>query len=47
VLNIFLPEDFIELAQDDFDPEASILQVMENPEIAPKAEPASKAAVAQ
>jgi hypothetical protein len=31
VLNIFLPEEFIELEEDDFDPEASILQVMENP----------------
>ncbi|MNW09963.1 hypothetical protein D3C71_2070790 [compost metagenome] len=47
VLNIFLPEEFIELEEDDFDPEASILQVMENPEVAPKAEPAAKAAVAQ
>jgi xanthine permease XanP len=47
VLNIFLPEEFIELEEDDFDPEASILQVMENPEIPAKAEPATPAAVAQ
>jgi xanthine permease XanP len=33
VLNIFLPEEFIELEEDDFDPEASILQVMENPDV--------------
>ncbi|MNL75041.1 hypothetical protein D3C87_2007770 [compost metagenome] len=31
LLNVFLPEEFIELEEDDFDPEASILQVMENP----------------
>jgi len=47
VLNIFLPEEFIELEEDDFDPEASILQVMENPDLPAKAEPASTAAVAQ
>ncbi|MNC84287.1 hypothetical protein D3C75_1387600 [compost metagenome] len=35
VLNIFLPEEFIELEEDDFDPEASILQVMENPDVTP------------
>jgi xanthine permease XanP len=47
VLNIFLPEEFIELEEDDFDPEASILKVMENPEVPTKGEPASPAAVAQ
>ena len=36
VLNIFLPEEFIELEEDDFDPEASILQVMENPDVPAK-----------
>ena len=44
VLNIFLPEEFMELEEDDFDPEASILQVMENPDLPAKAEPASAAA---
>ncbi|MNQ06251.1 Xanthine permease XanQ [compost metagenome] len=38
VLNIFLPEEFIELEEDDFDPEASILQVMENPDVKPHGE---------
>jgi xanthine permease XanP len=47
VLNIFLPEEFIELEEDDFDPEASILQVMENPDMPAKGEPAPVAAVAQ
>ena len=47
VLNIFLPEEFIELEEDDFDPEASILQVMENPEVASKAEPAVPGVVGQ
>jgi xanthine permease XanP len=47
VLNIFLPEEFIELEEDDFDPEASILQVMENPDVAARGEPATVAAVAQ
>jgi xanthine permease XanP len=47
VLNIFLPEEFIELEEDDFDPEASILQVMENPDVPAKAEPAAPAVVAQ
>jgi xanthine permease XanP len=32
ILNVFLPEEFMELEEDDFDPEASILQVMENPQ---------------
>ena len=27
VLNIFLPEEFIELEEDEFDPEASVLQL--------------------
>ncbi len=47
VLNIFLPEEFIELEEDDFDPEASILQVMENPEVTSKAEPAVPGVVGQ
>jgi xanthine permease XanP len=47
VLNIFLPEEFIELEEDDFDPEASILQVMGNPNVPAKGEPAAPAAVAQ
>jgi xanthine permease XanP len=47
VLNIFLPEEFIELEEDDFDPEASILQVMENPDVTGKGEPGQAAAVAQ
>jgi xanthine permease XanP len=46
VLNIFLPEEFIELEEDDFDPEASILRVMENPDVPAKGEPVSPAAVA-
>jgi xanthine permease XanP len=47
VLNIFLPEEFIELEEDDFDPEASILQVMENPDVPTRLEPAAKAAATQ
>ncbi len=47
VLNIFLPEEFIELEEDEFDPEASVLQVMQNPDVAAKGEPASPVAVAQ
>jgi xanthine permease XanP len=47
VLNIFLPEEFIELEEDEFDPEASVLQVMQNPDVAAKGEPASSVAVAQ
>ena len=47
VLNIFLPEEFIELEEDEFDPQASVLQVMQNPDVAAKGEPASPAAVAQ
>jgi xanthine permease XanP len=47
VLNIFLPEEFIALEEDDFDPEASILQVMENPDVQAKGEPATPVAVAQ
>jgi xanthine permease XanP len=47
LLNIFLPEEFIELEEDDFDPEASILQVMENPDVPAKAEPATPAVVAR
>ena len=47
VLNIFLPEEFIELEEDEFDPQASVLQVIQNPDVADKGEPASPAAVAQ
>jgi len=47
VLNIFLPEEFIELEQDDFDPEASILQVMENPDVQAKTGPVTPGIVAQ
>ena len=45
MLNIFLPEEFIELEEDDFDPEASILQVMENPDISHPGEPLKPMAV--
>ncbi|MHA6575875.1 nucleobase:cation symporter-2 family protein [Pseudomonas yamanorum] len=33
VLNIFLPEEFIELEEDEFDPEASTLKVMQDPDV--------------
>ena len=46
-LNIFLPEEFIELEEDELDPQASVLQVMQNPDVAAKGEPVSPAAVAQ
>ena len=47
VLNIFLPEEFIELEEDDFDPEASILQVMENPEVPAKGGSSTPAGLTQ
>ncbi|WP_223534105.1 nucleobase:cation symporter-2 family protein [Pseudomonas sp. GL-B-16] len=47
VLNIFLPEEFIELEEDEFDPEASVLQVMQNPDVTVRDEPAKAAVVAQ
>jgi xanthine permease XanP len=47
VLNIFLPEEFIELQEDDFDPEASILQVMENPDVPAKAQSLAPGVVTQ
>jgi xanthine permease XanP len=46
VLNIFLPEEFIELEEDEFDPEASVLQVMQNPDVTARDEPAKAAVVA-
>jgi len=33
VLNIFLPEEFIELEEDEFDPESSTLKVMQDPDV--------------
>lgn len=47
VLNIFLPEEFIEQEEDEFDPEASVLQVMQNPDVAAKGEPVPPVVVAQ
>jgi xanthine permease XanP len=47
VLNIFLPEEFIELEEDEFDPEASVLQVMQNPDMPAQGEPVTPAGVAQ
>ncbi len=31
LLNIFLPEEYVELEEHEFDPEASVLEVMQNP----------------
>jgi xanthine permease XanP len=47
VLNTFLPEEFIEQEEDEFDPEASVLQVMHNPDVPPQGEPETPAGVAQ
>jgi xanthine permease XanP len=47
VLNIFLPEEFIELEEDEFDPQASVLQVMQNPDVTARDEPAKPAMVTQ
>ncbi|MCP1445729.1 hypothetical protein J3D54_004861 [Pseudomonas sp. GGS8] len=47
MLNIFLPQAFIELEEDEFDPQASVLQVMQNPDVPANGEPASPVAVAQ
>lgn len=33
LLNIFLPEEFIELEEDEFDPESSTLKVMQDPDV--------------
>ncbi len=33
LLNIFLPEEFIELQEDEFDPESSTLKVMQDPDV--------------
>jgi len=46
VLNIFLPEAFIELGEDEFDPQASVLQVMQNPDVTARDEPAKATVVA-
>ncbi|SDZ49350.1 nucleobase:cation symporter-2 family protein [Pseudomonas sp. NFIX28] len=37
LLNIFLPEEFMELEEDEFDPEAATLKVMQDPDVSPKA----------
>jgi xanthine permease XanP len=37
LLNIFLPEEFIELEEDEFDPEAATLKVMQDPDVSAKA----------
>ncbi|EXF94097.1 hypothetical protein HK44_005765 [Pseudomonas fluorescens HK44] len=47
MLNIFLPEEFIELEEDDFDPQASTLTVIENPDVTPHGEPLKPSVVAQ
>ncbi|CAI8772766.1 hypothetical protein EMIT0196MI5_190007 [Pseudomonas sp. IT-196MI5] len=47
VLNIFLPGEFIELEEDEFDPQASVLQVMQNPDVTARDEPAKATVVAQ
>ncbi|AJO78458.1 nucleobase:cation symporter-2 family protein [Pseudomonas sp. MRSN 12121] len=36
LLNIFLPEEFIELEEDEFDPEAATLKVMQDPDMSAK-----------
>jgi xanthine permease XanP len=47
VLDIFLPEEFIEMEVDEYDPQTSVLQVMQNPDVTAGDEPAKAAVVAQ